>query len=72
MFVIDIRTMEPVLSPEKDTLCRISITGPRISSLLWGALDETIITGHEDGGINMWDSRVDVVDTATSFLKRLF
>ena len=58
MFVIDIRTMEPVLTHERDTLCKISINGSRISALIWGALDETIITGHEDGELNIWDSRV--------------
>ncbi|XP_017764904.1 PREDICTED: eukaryotic translation initiation factor 3 subunit I isoform X2 [Eufriesea mexicana] len=29
--------------------------GPRISAILWGALDETVITGHEDGEIIIWD-----------------
>ncbi|KAK0085696.1 hypothetical protein PV325_004579 [Microctonus aethiopoides] len=57
MFVIDTRIVDAVLSQE-DALRRISINGPRISAILWGALDETIITGHEDGEINIWDMRV--------------
>lgn len=57
MFVIDPRTMGTVCTHE-DNICRMSINGPRISSVLWGALDETLITGHEDGALNIWDSRV--------------
>lgn len=57
MFIIDTRNVEPTLSLE-DAIIRIPINGPRISAILWGALDETIITGHEDGEINIWDVRV--------------
>lgn len=58
MFIIDTRTVDTVLSQEKDCICRVPVNGPRISSILWGALDETIITGHEDGELNIWDVRV--------------
>ena len=57
MFIIDTRNVDSVLSQD-DAIRRIPINGPRISSILWGALDETIITGHEDGEINIWDVRV--------------
>lgn len=57
MFIIDTRSVDAVLTQE-DTIRRIPINGPRISSILWGALDETIITGHEDGELNIWDVRV--------------
>lgn len=57
MFIIDVRSPEPVLSPE-DNVCRTSMPGSRISALLWGALDETLITGHENGELNIWDGRV--------------
>ncbi|XP_031783034.1 eukaryotic translation initiation factor 3 subunit I [Nasonia vitripennis] len=56
MFVMDVRSPEPVFSPE-DNVCRNVLEGSRISSLLWGALDETLITGHENGELNIWDSR---------------
>lgn len=59
MFIIDIRAPETGLSQD-DNVCRTSITGSRISSLLWGAMDETIITGHENGDLNIWDSRVSI------------
>ncbi|KAH0564065.1 eukaryotic translation initiation factor 3 subunit I-like [Cotesia typhae] len=54
MFIIDTRNVDSMLA-EGSAIIRIPINGPRISSILWGALDETIITGHEDGEINIWD-----------------
>lgn len=59
MFIMDVRNVDSTLSQE-DAISRISVNGPRISALLWGALDETIITGHEDGEIKLWDVRVSV------------
>ena len=29
--------------------------GPKVTSLLWGTLDERLITGHENGDIVQWD-----------------
>lgn len=58
MFIVDTRIVSPVLSQEKDCILRVPISESRISSLLWGALDETIITGHENGELNIWDARV--------------
>ena len=57
MFVIDIRSPESILEQD-DNICRAAMPGSRISSLLWGSLDETIITGHENGDLVIWDSRV--------------
>lgn len=59
MFIMDIRDVDSIMSQE-DAISRISVNGPRISSILWGALDETIITGHEDGEITLWDVRVSI------------
>lgn len=56
MFIIDIRTPDAILQQD-DNICRTAMSGSRISSLLWGALDETIITGHENGDLVIWDSR---------------
>ncbi|CAB0040591.1 unnamed protein product [Trichogramma brassicae] len=56
MFIIDVRAPEPVLQPE-DNICRTMMAESRVSSVLWGALDETIITGHENGTLAIWDSR---------------
>lgn len=56
MFIVDTKNVDSGMSQD-DAILRVPINGPRISSILWGALDETIITGHEDGEINIWDSR---------------
>ncbi|XP_014210548.1 eukaryotic translation initiation factor 3 subunit I [Copidosoma floridanum] len=56
MNIIDIRSPEAIIS-QNDNICKISSAVSRISSLLWGALDETIITGHENGELNIWDCR---------------
>ncbi|XP_046754059.1 eukaryotic translation initiation factor 3 subunit I [Diprion similis] len=56
MFIIDARDVDSTLSQE-NAIRRIPINGPRISAIFWGALDETIVTGHEDGEINLWDMR---------------
>ena len=29
--------------------------GPKVTSLIWGSLDEKLITGHENGDIVQWD-----------------
>ena len=31
--------------------------GPKVTSLLWNALDTQIVTGHENGDIVQWDAR---------------
>ena len=30
----------------------------KVTSALWGTLDQYIITGHEDGALIQWDARV--------------
>jgi len=60
MFIIDVRNVDSTLSQD-DAISRISVNGPRISAVLWGALDEAIITGHEDGEIKLWDMRASVI-----------
>ena len=57
MFIIDSRTVDSNASPD-DAIFRFAINGPRISAILWGALDDTIITGHEDGELQTWDFKV--------------
>ena len=29
--------------------------GPKVTSLIWGSLDEKLCTGHENGDIVQWD-----------------
>lgn len=54
MFVIDTRTIDDSIGSQQPIL-RIPISGPRISSILWDNLDESIITGHENGELITWD-----------------
>jgi len=36
----------------------MAVPDSKVTSLIWGTLDNTIITGHEDGAITQWDLRV--------------
>lgn len=57
MFIIDTRNVDSSISTQAPIM-RIPIKGSRISSILWDNMDETIITGHENGEITQWDIRV--------------
>jgi len=39
-------------------ILRMTVPDSKVTSLIWGTLDHTIITGHEDGAITQWDLRV--------------
>ncbi|XP_075153706.1 eukaryotic translation initiation factor 3 subunit i [Haematobia irritans] len=56
LFIIDVRTADPSLS-EQSPILRIPMLQSKITSMLWGPLDETIITGHDNGQISIWDIR---------------
>ena len=30
-------------------------SGPKVTSMIWGSLDEKLITGHENGDIVQWN-----------------
>nr|CAD7444695.1 unnamed protein product [Timema bartmani] len=45
------------LSSSSEPILRIPFNESKVTSLLWGALDEIIITGHENGDISQWDLR---------------
>ncbi|KAL1518246.1 hypothetical protein ABEB36_001895 [Hypothenemus hampei] len=55
--ILDVRTLDESIS-HQDPILRIPISGSRVSSILWDNLDETIITGHENGEIIQWDLKV--------------
>lgn len=57
IFIIDVRNVDSSLR-DSPPILRIPINGPRVSSLLWGAIDETLLTGHENGEIIQWDVKV--------------
>lgn len=36
----------------------INIEGSKVTSMIWGPYDESIITGHENGTVKLWDLKV--------------
>nr|CAD7412058.1 unnamed protein product [Timema cristinae] len=56
MMIIDVRNVDESLGSSEPIL-RIPFNESKVTSLLWGALDEIIITGHENGDISQWDLR---------------
>lgn len=57
VFIIDVRTVDESIA-DAHPILRIPVDGAKVSSLLWGALDEFLITGHENGEIMQWDLKV--------------
>lgn len=57
LFVIDSRSAGSEIS-SNDHVFKVSFENkPKVSALLWGSLDESLITGHENGVIQQWDLR---------------
>jgi len=57
IFIIDTRTVDDDIA-HADPIMRIPIKDGRVASLLWGNLDETLLTGHENGELNQWDLKM--------------
>ncbi|KAG5684318.1 putative E3 ubiquitin ligase complex SCF subunit sconB [Polypedilum vanderplanki] len=56
LFIIDVRTMDSSLNDAQPIL-RLPMKNSKITSMLW-FLDETIITGHENGLVSIYDTRM--------------
>lgn len=56
LYVIDVRIPDSSLN-DGDAVLKIPVAKSKITAMQWGALDETIITGHENGQITIWDVR---------------
>lgn len=41
-----------------ESVTKTTVEGPKVTSILWGPLDDTVVTGHEDGKLTQWDLRV--------------
>ncbi|XP_075229066.1 eukaryotic translation initiation factor 3 subunit i [Lycorma delicatula] len=55
IFIVDVRGADSSIG-DSQPIMRISVEpSPKVTSLLWGPLDETVITGHENGEIIQWD-----------------
>lgn len=58
LMVFDIRDPSQ-LSLTTSPLLRTAMTGSKITAAIWGPLDKTIITGHEQGEVCQWEVRTD-------------
>jgi len=59
LFLIDVRNADSSIA-SADPILRIPILQSKITAMVWGPLDDTIITGHENGQISLWDCRVSI------------
>ncbi|XP_053685379.1 eukaryotic translation initiation factor 3 subunit I [Sabethes cyaneus] len=57
LFIIDVRNVDSSISDQNSVFKFTMNQQTKITSMLWGALDETVITGHENGSIRIWDLR---------------
>ncbi|XP_058463603.1 eukaryotic translation initiation factor 3 subunit I [Malaya genurostris] len=57
LFIIDVRNVDSSISSQSPVLRLTMQQQSKITSMLWGALDETVITGHENGSMRIWDLR---------------
>lgn len=62
LFIIDVRNADASIG-NADPILRIPMSQTKITSMQWGPLDETIITGHENGQISLWDLKVRIYET---------
>ncbi|KAL0279904.1 UNVERIFIED_CONTAM: hypothetical protein PYX00_001364 [Menopon gallinae] len=53
LFVIDVRCD----TLEGNSILRKTFEDPKITALLWGCIDDTIITGHDNGELQQFDIR---------------
>lgn len=54
IFIADVR--DPSQLGMSDT--KATIHDSKITSLVWGAVDESVVTGHENGTLTLWDLKV--------------
>ncbi|XP_026468540.1 eukaryotic translation initiation factor 3 subunit I-like [Ctenocephalides felis] len=54
LYIIDVRNADSSMS-KADPILRIPIPESKVTAMLWGPLDETVLTGHENGSISQWD-----------------
>ncbi|XP_055607105.1 eukaryotic translation initiation factor 3 subunit I [Uranotaenia lowii] len=58
LFIIDVRNVDSSISGQSPVLkLTMNAEQSKITSMMWGALDETVITGHDNGSIRIWDLR---------------
>jgi len=61
IFIADVR--DPSQLGASDT--KATIQDSKVTSLIWGAVDETVVTGHENGRLTLWDLKtMKVIETS--------
>lgn len=55
LLVIDVRNADESFNKTTPIL-KMQVDGAKVTSTIWGPLDKTIITGHDDGTITHWDT----------------
>jgi len=50
--VVDARTFNP---EEPVFKVAVPVNGPKVTSMLWGGLDDLLLTGHDNGDLVQWD-----------------
>jgi len=48
-----------------ESVTRTTVQDSKVTSLCWGPLDETIITGHENGKLTQWDLKTNKIITSS-------
>ena len=41
-----------------ESVTRTTVQDAKVTSILWGPLDETVVTGHDNGKLTLWDLKV--------------
>ena len=57
-FCMDILFHSFLQKGSKDPVLSVPVDGPKVTAALWGPLDQYIITGHENGDLCQWDTKV--------------
>lgn len=66
ILIYDIRDGNQMLSGEPLQKITIPASDTKITSAIWAGLDETIITGHENGDLKQWEMKTgDMINSCT-------
>uniref|UniRef100_A0A1B6CTR3 Serine-threonine kinase receptor-associated protein n=1 Tax=Clastoptera arizonana TaxID=38151 RepID=A0A1B6CTR3_9HEMI len=57
IFIMDVKNGDNSMA-NKSPILRLKVDKSQVTSMLWGPLDQTLITGHEDGTLVLWDVKM--------------
>lgn len=64
MNIFDLRAQEQIRN--NDPIWSVPVSSSKVTSAIWGPLDELIITGHENGDLCQWDVKSQAFAMTTS------